>query len=197
MLFKHSSLQRPSHCRLAPGAQDYSVDDILNHFNPPAVRDVGGTRGLTIGGGDKDGDATRGVTIGASGFDNGDAKRPEGTTVAAADEPSAFNLSVTFALDSDRLTGRAQRNLKVFADALKRPELADRRFAVEGHTDDSGTAQHNMGLSERRAMAVVRYLVSQGVDRQRLAPAGYGETRPLRAGASHPDNRRVETREIR
>ena len=64
------------------------------------------------------------------------------------------------------------------ADWIKQfPEV---RFKVYGHTDLVGSQAYNRGLGLRRAQAVVRFLVSQGIDRSRLeAVASFGETQPL------------------
>jgi outer membrane protein OmpA-like peptidoglycan-associated protein len=66
---------------------------------------------------------------------------------------------------------------------------------VAGHTDNTGSAQYNQSLSERRASSVARYLESQGVTRQRIITVGAGETHPI-ASNDTPDgrqaNRRVE-----
>jgi outer membrane protein OmpA-like peptidoglycan-associated protein len=66
---------------------------------------------------------------------------------------------------------------------------------VAGHTDNTGSAQYNQGLSERRANAVAQYLESQGLGSNRVVTVGAGETRPV-ADNSTPEgrqaNRRVE-----
>jgi outer membrane protein OmpA-like peptidoglycan-associated protein len=66
---------------------------------------------------------------------------------------------------------------------------------VAGHTDNTGSAQYNQSLSERRASSVARYLESQGVTSQRIITVGAGETHPI-ASNDTPDgrqaNRRVE-----
>ena len=155
---------------------DYTANEIVKHFVPEE-------------------ETTRGVTIGATGFGNDDDSATAATPAPAAVlSEDAFNLSVTFGLNSDRLTGRAERNLREFAKALKRPELSELNFAIEGHTDDSGSDAYNQELSERRANAVVRFLAGEGVESGRLKPRGYGESRPKVSQGSHPDNRRVETR---
>ncbi len=59
------------------------------------------------------------------------------------------------------------------------------RIEVQGHTDERGDDAYNLALSERRAQAVVAYLVAHGVAAGRLTSQGYGETQPL-------DNRHVE-----
>ena len=69
------------------------------------------------------------------------------------------------------------------------------KVEVQGNTDNIGTAKYNMGLSLRRANAVLNYLVKRGVDRSRLAARGFGFTRPV-ATNDTPEgralNRRVE-----
>jgi OOP family OmpA-OmpF porin len=69
------------------------------------------------------------------------------------------------------------------------------RVEVQGHTDDIGTAEYNMGLSDRRAKAIKDYLISQGIAANRLTARGYGEDRPRFPNdteANRAKNRRVE-----
>jgi OmpA-OmpF porin, OOP family len=67
---------------------------------------------------------------------------------------------------------------------------------IEGHTDNVGNYDHNMDLSQRRAQAVVDYLVDNfGIDRSRLTAKGYGYTRPIADNATQEGrqkNRRIE-----
>jgi outer membrane protein OmpA-like peptidoglycan-associated protein len=67
---------------------------------------------------------------------------------------------------------------------------------IEGHTDNVGTAEHNMELSLQRAESVVNYLVEKfGIDRARLTARGYGMTRPIADNATEAgrqQNRRIE-----
>jgi outer membrane protein OmpA-like peptidoglycan-associated protein len=66
---------------------------------------------------------------------------------------------------------------------------------VEGHTDDVGNDAYNKDLSQRRADAVVKYLVDQGVPALRLEAVGYGEEKPLdlrKSKKARATNRRVE-----
>jgi outer membrane protein OmpA-like peptidoglycan-associated protein len=60
---------------------------------------------------------------------------------------------------------------------LKHPELA--RVRVEGHTDGNGNRAHNVDLSQRRAEAVMEFLVRQGVPAARLEARGFGPDRPI------------------
>jgi peptidoglycan-associated lipoprotein len=72
------------------------------------------------------------------------------------------------------------------------------RIEVLGHTDERGTEQYNEKLSERRALAVETYLLSQGVSRDQLAIVkGFGKTAPLVFGSTeeaYAKNRRAEVR---
>jgi OOP family OmpA-OmpF porin len=70
-----------------------------------------------------------------------------------------------------------------------------RRISVEGHTDSTGSDQHNQTLSEQRAAAVRDYLVAHGVEPGRLTSRGWGETRAVADNgtpAGREANRRVE-----
>ena len=70
-------------------------------------------------------------------------------------------------------------------------------FEVASHTDDRGDAAVNQALSQRRAEAVVRYLVGSGVPADQLRAVGYGETQPVADNATETGraaNRRVEFR---
>jgi outer membrane protein OmpA-like peptidoglycan-associated protein len=69
--------------------------------------------------------------------------------------------------------------------------------SVQGHTDATGTPEHNVRLSGERARAVMAWLVARGIDEGRLSAVGYGETVPLGDNATDEGrtrNRRVEFR---
>lgn len=121
-------------------------------------------------------------------------RRPSRANPAAAQE-RRIDLRLSFLLGSAQLTSQAQAEAKVFAQALLRPELADKRFLIEGHTDSTGSRAMNLDLSKRRAAAVVDYLNGLGVGRDRLDIRGYGPDRPLPGHRpTSPDNRRVEAK---
>jgi outer membrane protein OmpA-like peptidoglycan-associated protein len=72
------------------------------------------------------------------------------------------------------------------------PEL---NLRVEGHTDSTGSAEYNQGLSERRAASVRDFLAQQGIDGRRMVAVGYGLTRPVADNETRngrAKNRRVE-----
>jgi outer membrane protein OmpA-like peptidoglycan-associated protein len=108
----------------------------------------------------------------------------------------SVNLTVTFGSGSATLTPQAMRTLDELGKALASPDLAAFRFRVEGHTDTVGDDAMNQALSERRAAAVVQYLVSRfGIPAERLQAVGLGESQPLvQTGdqVNEPRNRRVQ-----
>lgn len=71
----------------------------------------------------------------------------------------------------------------------------DWRLTIEGHTDSTGSAEHNRALSQQRADAVKAYLVAAGIDSTRLQTAGFGASQPVADNATElgrSQNRRVE-----
>ena len=103
---------------------------------------------------------------------------------------------VYFRTNRDVIQRRSYALLRNVASVLNaHPEI--RHIRVEGHTDARGNDDANMELSQRRAQAVVRFLVDRGeVDPARLEARGFGETRPVvpdaSSAAEHAQNRRVE-----
>jgi peptidoglycan-associated lipoprotein len=53
------------------------------------------------------------------------------------------------------------------------------RFTIEGHCDERGSEEYNLGLGDRRANAVKEYLVGQGIPANRMMTVSYGEERPV------------------
>ncbi|MBB2497318.1 peptidoglycan-associated lipoprotein Pal [Aquipseudomonas ullengensis] len=114
----------------------------------------------------------------------------------ALSEEAALRAITTFYFeyDSSDLKPEAMRALDVHAKDLKGNGA---RVVLEGHTDERGTREYNMALGERRAKAVQRYLVLQGVSPAQLELVSYGEERPVATGTeeqSWAQNRRVELR---
>jgi OmpA-OmpF porin, OOP family len=109
--------------------------------------------------------------------------------------PGSVDLQIAFALQSATLLPEARRQLDELVKALKSQGLAGRSFLLAGHTDASGRAEYNRGLSLARANSVRDYLAKAGVDTAHLAVAGFGADHPL-PGRSPYDaaNRRVEVR---
>jgi outer membrane protein OmpA-like peptidoglycan-associated protein len=79
--------------------------------------------------------------------------------------------------------GHSYDMMLALTDAMQDPELADARFAIEGHASAEGTSSDNQALSQLRAEAIARQLVRGGVSADRLIPIGYGESE-----AHHPSD---------
>jgi outer membrane protein OmpA-like peptidoglycan-associated protein len=103
--------------------------------------------------------------------------------------------NVFYEVDSYRLASESMAELnKVARFLLENPGLT---VEIGGHTDNTGTPEYNMVLSEQRAGAVVDYLVEQGVPRETLKGKGYGETLPVGDNSVEEGramNRRTELR---
>jgi len=124
-----------------------------------------------------------------------DALAPARGTRVEPGAPPTVRLPVYFEFDSDRLQPDAIVLLERVGAALSAEELAAFRFSVEGHTDSVGSAEYNDGLSQRRAVAVERFLANSGVPAERLEAVGRGEFDPVALNDNSTGrrrNRRVE-----
>jgi outer membrane protein OmpA-like peptidoglycan-associated protein len=108
---------------------------------------------------------------------------------------------VFFAFGRVEVTEAGQARMREVASILNGPSARDRKIFVDGYTDDVGSPKANQALSERRAEAVRRALISNGIDPSRLTVRAFGETRPVvpnrhSNGTDDPEasaqNRRVE-----
>ena len=89
-----------------------------------------------------------------------------------------LNLKVQFDTDKGDIKPEANNEIANVADYMK--ENPTVTALVEGHTDNVGSAEHNMKLSQKRAESVVNYLVDKfGIERSRLSAKGYGDTRRI------------------
>ncbi|WP_445737541.1 OmpA family protein [Mariniflexile sp.] len=84
---------------------------------------------------------------------------------------------IYFDFDKSNIRADAATTLNVLVDLMKKyPSM---EIEVSAHTDARGVDQYNLDLSKRRAASTLEYLVSQGINRNRLKSIGYGETQPL------------------
>jgi outer membrane protein OmpA-like peptidoglycan-associated protein len=118
-----------------------------------------------------------------------------GATVVRVGEGIAvtFASSMLYDFDSDVVLSTAATNLRNLAGSLGKYPNTD--VLIVGHTDATGSADYNQGLSQRRATASANYLIAQGVAATRVRTAGRGEMEPIAANdteAGRQTNRRVE-----
>ncbi len=100
---------------------------------------------------------------------------------------------IYYTFDSDTLTKESELVIDEFIEFLnKYPHLV---VSIHGHTDNIGTPEYNLTLSENRAKSVYDYLISQGIDASRLSFKGFGETIPVDSNYTaqgRAKNRRTE-----
>jgi peptidoglycan-associated lipoprotein len=97
--------------------------------------------------------------------------------------------------DFDRADIRADSQTVVAAHAAYLAKNPAQKVRLEGHADERGSREYNIGLGERRGQAVRRALLLQGVAEAQLSTVSYGEERPAVAGSdeqAYALNRRVE-----
>lgn len=99
---------------------------------------------------------------------------------------------VFFAYDQDDIDSAGQQALNHNAELMKK--YTSWIVTIEGHADERGTAEYNLALGERRALAARNYLVSLGIPGERLRTVSYGKEFPFEPGhdeASWSKNRRA------
>ena len=110
----------------------------------------------------------------------------------------SIDLKVNFAFDSARLDNESLLTLDVLGRALSSEELKGQAIVIVGHTDARGTIEYNDALSQRRAAAVVSYIVGNfTLDPALISSKGMGERQLL--DEDNPEaatNRRVEIRNV-
>ena len=84
---------------------------------------------------------------------------------------------IYFDFNKSKIRQDAATTLNVLVDLMNKYPLM--QIEVSAHTDYRGKDHYNLELSKRRAAATLEYLVSKGIDRNRLKSEGYGETQPL------------------
>jgi peptidoglycan-associated lipoprotein len=116
-----------------------------------------------------------------------------GSDAAAIQELQRLGMVVYF--DYDKAEIKSDYVAVVAAHAKFLNGNANRKVRLEGHTDERGSREYNIGLGERRAQAVRRALMLQGVQEGQIATISYGEERPAVSGGdeeAYGKNRRVE-----
>ena len=114
------------------------------------------------------------------------------------EEENWILVGVNFQLGSNKLTPESYPILLHTIEVLaEKPEL---RVEIGGHTDNTGSEEYNLKLSEIRAQTVKNYLVSKGISGNRLIVKGYGESMPVadnNTAEGRALNRRIEFTEIK
>lgn len=108
---------------------------------------------------------------------------------------SRQGMTILFEYDSSQIAPRYVELIAAHARYLDR--FAAVTVRLEGHSDERGTREYNIGLGERRAQAVRRALEIQGVALPRITTVSFGEERPVASGSGEQNwsqNRRVEIR---
>jgi peptidoglycan-associated lipoprotein len=155
--------------------------------------------GLTAcrGGGD-----TLPTDTGASAVDSGASTNPLGggggsgssVSAAEAEEARLLGLLVVY-FDYDQADIRPEFAAQLQAHGRRLASNANATMRLEGHADERGSREYNIGLGERRAQAVRRVLMLQGAQATQLTTVSYGEERPAQTGGDEEAwrlNRRVE-----
>ncbi len=100
---------------------------------------------------------------------------------------------IFFETGSDKLKPASKTQLEDLADILN--QYKEAKLVIEGHTDNTGNPEKNVTLSQKRCESVKTYLVTKGIDANRLSATGFGDTRPIddnKTSAGRAKNRRVE-----
>jgi peptidoglycan-associated lipoprotein len=161
------------------GQSETTQDD-----GPPeqaAARGAGGDAGTAGMGADGLGEGSR----------FGDGAMADGATVGPT--ASLKNRVVYFDFDRSEIRPEYREILDQHAEYLV--ANPDARVRLEGHTDEKGSREYNIGLGERRAQSVRQIMMLQGVSAGQLSTVSYGEERPAALGSDEETwdlNRRVE-----
>ena len=157
---------------------------------------------------DKCPDTPKGVTVGSKGCpldSDGDGvydyldQCPNTPMGASVDIRGCWVIKgVNFDTANWNIKPSSYRHLNEVADILtKNPGI---KVEIQGHTDNRGAAKYNMMLSDKRANAVMEYLVEHGISPDRLTAVGYGFKRPAVSNDTpegRAQNRRVELKPIK
>ncbi len=172
---------------------------------------IGAGAGAVLGGviGDKAGNTALGAIIGAAvggaagayigNYMDKQAEEMqrdlEGATIERVGEgiKITFDSGILFEVDKSSLQYAAKTNLEKLAVILNKYE--DTEVLIEGHTDASGSDEHNRDLSIRRAQSVATHMAGQHVNASRFTIMGYGEDQPVAdntTASGRAQNRRVD-----
>ena len=121
-----------------------------------------------------------GLGLGADGQDpNAVGYRNGGPVIPGTERDFTVNVGnkVYFKTDSSRLTADAEKILQAQAKWLNR--YPNHTITIEGHSDERGTREYNLGLAAKRAQVIKSFLARHGVNIARLRTISYGKERPV------------------
>ena len=140
-------------------------------------------------------DTTYGDTAGSGadtdGFGSGSMQDGE----FFGDDPSAGELANVIYFDFDSSELRPEDADTVTRHAMQLANNPQLSVRLEGHADERGSREYNIGLGERRSQTVRRMLLIQGASASQISTVSFGEERPVAFGSTEADysqNRRVE-----
>lgn len=139
-------------------------------------------------------DTTYGSDAGST-TGTGDGSLTGGEEIPWSDDPSAGELGMVIYFEFDSSEVRAVDQDLVARHAMQLTSNPAYQVRLEGHADERGSREYNIGLGERRAQAVRQMLLIQGVSPDQISTVSFGEERPVAFGSSESDyaqNRRVE-----
>ncbi len=127
------------------------------------------------------GSDTRSVTVEVSSAPPPPPPPPTRDNISGTDLLNREAQDAYFDYDKSDIREDARAALTKDAEILKRIFAADRNFTVviEGHCDERGSAEYNLGLGDRRATSAKEFLVQLGVPADRLTTISYGKDRPV------------------
>ena len=143
-------------------------------------------------------------TAGAYNKETGVTSSPtfESSGTTYGDNSAAYLLHIYYDFDQSYIRDESESELQKLCTMMK--ENSDLIVEIASHTDSRGSNTYNRRLSQRRAESVVRWLCDCGIEKERLIPRGYGETKNVNQCANsvpcsekeHQLNRRTEFRVI-
>jgi len=176
-----------------PAAVDSDNDGIIDNLdqcpNSPAGVTVN-SRGCEV---DSDNDGVVDSRDQCSATPAGAKVDEKGCRIVLTEDVS-IALNVQFANNSNEVTSDYRDEIKKVADFMK--SYPDTNVVIEGHTDSRGAASYNQSLSQKRANAVMAYIVSEfDIEQNRISAVGKGEVSPIadnETSEGRAKNRRVQ-----
>lgn len=181
------------------GATDISIDHGIGTVPATGTRNLtpAETTTYTITASSAAGPATRTATVTVTAPQPPAQSRPVPNPRGTLESRVLSDLKdAYFDYDSNNIRDDARAALQADADALKKifADFPTASVALEGHCDERGSAEYNLGLGDRRASAARDFLVSQGVPADKLKTISYGKERPACTDANeecYQKNRRA------